>query len=119
MAFTGTPTFQMVSDSICRITGLSLAAATAGTIGLTGATGSAPDVTLPAQFKTEHYAYLGTDVPFQAFIDCEVKPVTALTNFSVPAVAKTGTTVADFRITVTNSFGSTSPGLEIYVKLHN
>lgn len=119
MAFTGTPTFQMVSDSICRITGLSLASGVAGTIGLAGATGSAPDVTLPAQLKAEHYAYLTTDVPFQAFIDVDVKPVASLTGFSVPAVAKTGTTVADFRITVTNSFGSTSPGLEIYVKLHN
>jgi len=119
MAFTGTPTFQMVSDRICRITGLSLGAAAAGTIGLFGHTGGAPDVTLPEQFKTEHYAYLGTNVPFQAFIDAEVKPVTALTNFSVPAVAKTGTTVGDFRITITNSFGSTSPGLEIYVRVHD
>ena len=119
MAFTGTPTFQMVSDSICRITGLSLGAAAVGTIGLTGHTGGAPDVTLPEQLLTKHYAYLGVNVPFAAFIDCDVKPVATLTNFSVPAVAKTGTTVGDFRITVTNSFGSTSPGLEIYVKIHN
>ncbi len=119
MAFTGTPTFQMVSDSICRITGLSLGASTAGTIGLTGHTGGAPDVTMPAQFKTEHYAYLGTNVPFQAFIDVDVKPVTALAGFTQAAVAKTGTSLADFRITITNSFGTASPGLEIYVKIHN
>lgn len=120
MAFTGTPVFQMISDRICRITGLTLAAATAGTIGLFGHTGSAPDVTLPEQFKPEHYAYLGTDVPFAAFIDATVKPVATLANFSYPSVGKAGVGVADFRITVTNTFSTaTSPSLEIYVKMHD
>jgi hypothetical protein len=118
MAFTGTAVITQTSDRIVRITGLSLATTVSGTIALTGHTGATPDVTLPASFKTEHYAYLGVNVPFVDAIEVVVQSATTLANAANITVAKTGTTLADFRITLTNGFASTSQGLEIYVKYH-
>ena len=48
MAFTGTATIVLVSDSIVRVTGLTLGVSAEGTIGLFGATGTTPNVRLPA-----------------------------------------------------------------------
>lgn len=118
MAFTGTATIKQTSDRIVRITGLSLATTASGTIGLFGATGSLPEVTLPESFKTQHYAYLGSNVPFIDAIEVLVQSATVLANAPDISIAKTGTTLADFRITLTNGFASTSQGLEIYVKYH-
>ncbi len=119
MAFTGTAVVKQISDSIVRITGLSLAAAASGTIGLFGATGTAPGVTLPASFKTLHYAYAGVNVPFADCIDVSIGFSTVVGQTPPMAVVKTGTTLADFRATITNGFASVSSGLEIYVKFHN
>lgn len=119
MAFTGTAVVTQISDSIVRITGLSLAAAAAGTIGLFGATGTAPGVTLPESFKTLHYTYAGHNVPFADCIDVSVGFSTVVGQTPPIAVVKTGTTVLDFRATLTNGFASVSSGLEIYVKFHN
>jgi hypothetical protein len=120
MAFTGTAVVKQVSDRIVRITGISLASLASGTIGLTGATGTAPGVTLPESFKTQHYAYLGVNVPFVDAI--EVIAQLAATNVAAAtpiAVVKTGTTLADFRATVTNTNSTTASGnLEIIVKFH-
>ena len=113
MAFTGTAVIKQVSDSIVRITGLSLATTVSGTIALTGHTGATPDVTL-----TEHYAYLGSNVPFVDAIEVLVQAATVLAGAPNITVVKTGTTLADFRITLTNGFASLSQGLEIYVKYH-
>lgn len=119
MAFTGTATVKQISDSIVRITGLSLAASAAGTIGLTGKT-SPPEVTLPASFKTQHYTYDGVNVPFADAIDVTVKLAATNVATATPiAVVKTGTSLADFLITLTNVNGSTASGaFEIYVKFH-
>jgi hypothetical protein len=121
MAFTGTATVVQVSDRIVRITGLSLASAAVGTIGLTGHTGGAPGVTLPASFKTEHYAYLGVNVPFVSAIECTVQAAATGVATAIPvAVVKSGTSLADFLISITNTHGSlATPALEIMVKFHD
>jgi hypothetical protein len=120
MAFTGTPVIQQLNDRTVRITGVSLALSTAGTIGLTGATGTPPDITLPANFRAAVYSYNGSSVPLQASIQCWVEPVTiaGVTNLP-PSVGKTGTAVTDFRITITNTnTGLATQDLEILVISH-
>jgi hypothetical protein len=120
MAFTGTPVISQVSDRMVRITGLSLAAAAAGTIGLFGATGSTPDVRLPEPFKPEHYKFNGSDVPLADSIEVTAQPAATGTATAIPiAIVKTGTTDADFRATITNTHATTTtPELEIYVQFH-
>jgi hypothetical protein len=120
MAFTGTAVVKQVSDRIVRITGLSLASAAAGTIGLTGATGTAPGVTLPASFKTEHYTFGTVNVPFADAIEVTAQPAAVGTATAIPiAIVKTGTSLADFRATITNTHGSiATANLEIVVKFH-
>ncbi len=118
MAFTGTPVVEQLNDHIVRITGISLAASVAGTIGLTGATGTPPDITLPAAFTAQVYSYNGSSVSLQAQIICWTPiPSTTgpFTNLAC-SVDKTGTAVTDFRITIsnTNSGLATQP-LEIYI----
>jgi len=115
MAFTGTAVIKQIADNKVRITGISLANGAAGTIGLHGATGTTPGVTLPEQFKTEHYTYDGSNVPFQDSINITVN-VTAGTG-GLPLLTKSGTTVGDFRITLTDS-GSAHPGLDLIVTFH-
>jgi len=120
MAFTGTAVVTQVADNLVRITGLSLGSGAAGTIGLNGATGTAPGVRLPGEFKTEPYAYLGDNVPLQDAVQCYQQPAATGVAVAIPvSVVKTGTTREDFRITLTNTHASTaSPDLEIYVKYH-
>lgn len=119
MAFTGTAVVKQVSDQIVRITGVSLAAGATGTIGLAGHTGSTPNVVLPASFKTEHYAYLGDNVPFQDCIAVSIEPAEATSNNVLVAPLKSGTTTGDFRITVSNQAEAASTLLEIYVRFHD
>ncbi len=119
MAFIGTATVKQISERLVRITGLSLAAGAAGTIGLFGSTGS-PGVELPEQFKTLHYAFLGSNVPFADAIEVTAQPAAVGTAVSIPvAVVKTGTTVAGFLATITNTHASTAtPNMEIMVRFH-
>lgn len=118
MAFTGTATVKQVSDSMVRITGLSLGSGASGVIGFFDAVGTDVEVHLPDAFQTKHYTYAGVNVPFQDAIDVNVVPAAALAAFQLPAVIKSGTSRADFRITLTNAFASVTPGMEIYVKFH-
>ncbi len=120
MAFIGTAVVKQIADRLVRITGLSLASGQAGTIALAGATGATPGVTLPATFKTEHYAYLSSNVPFIDAIEVTAAPAAVGTAVAIPvAVVKTGTTLADFRATITNTHASTAtPDLEIMVRFH-
>lgn len=116
MAFTGSATIVQVSDGLCRITGLSLAGGAAGTIGLHGKT-VAPDVRLPAGFKPEAYSTPEGAVALQDNVSCDVIKAAADTHGVSFTVAKTGTTDADFAITVTNDDGvNASPALEMYVR---
>lgn len=122
MAFTGTPVVEVISESIVRITGVSLAGAASGTIALsTHAAG--PDVRLPAIFQPKEYTGPdGSHIGLVAAIDVSVK--NAATGIATPvpiAVVKTETGVdtTTWLATVTNLTSSTaSPNLEIYVKYH-
>lgn len=117
MAFTGTPTVVMVSDRIVCITGLSLAGAAAGVIGLFG---SGAEVELPEQFAPTVYAWQGTTVPLVASIEVTTKPAAVGVVTQIPiTVVKAGATPALFSATLTNTTVATaSPLLEIYVKFH-
>lgn len=104
MAFTGSPVVTQLNDNELRITGVSLDHSAVGTIGLNGASGGAPDITLPATFRASAYTYQGNPVGLQDSVDAVVNMVSAgpLTNL-MPSISKTGTTVADFRISITNT----------------
>jgi hypothetical protein len=118
MAFTGSATIKQIADGIVRVTGLSLAGTASGTIGLFGATGVAPDVLLPAPFNPQPYGYGGATVSLQDSIEVEIVAAASVAVWQPPFVTKAGTTHADFRITVGNSFGSVTPALEMYIKFH-
>lgn len=121
MAFTGTATIKQVSDREVRITGLSLAAGAAGTIGLTGKTVAA-DVTLPEGFQPKAYTGPdGTTVGLSDSIDVTNQPAAVGTATAIPvATVKTGTDATDWVATLTNTHASTAtPDLEIYVKFHD
>lgn len=119
MAFTGTATVVQVSGSIVRITGLSLAAGAAGTIGLFDNSGT-PGVRLPASFQPKPYAFNGQDVSLSDMIDVQEKAAAVGTATAIPvAVVKTGTVPADWVATLTNTHATTAtPDLEIYVRIH-
>jgi len=117
MAFTGVATIKQIADDIVRITGLSLAHGASGTISLSGGAGA---VLLPAAFQPEPYGYEGATVSLQDSIDVTTTPATAVATAIPIQVAKSGTTLEDFLVTLTNNHGATdSPGLEIYVKFHS
>lgn len=118
MSFTGTPTFEQLTANLIRITGLSLAVNTPGTIGLPEATGTPPDVLLPPSFKSPPLSFEGDPVSLQARIRVTLEPESSgpLTNLP-PSIEKTGTTPEDFRITITNTNTSlATQTLEIYVQ---
>jgi hypothetical protein len=119
MAFTGSATVKQITDRMVRITGLSLASGANGTIGLAGSTNS-PGVTLPASFKTQHYAYDGSAVSFQDAIHCTLQNADTGVATAIPlSVVKTGSNVHDFLITITNTHGSIAcADQEIIVQYH-
>ena len=120
MAFTGTAVVTQISDRMLRITGLSLAGSASGTIGLHGATGSAPDVTLPVAFQPQAYRYGDTEVALADAVKIEWLPNSSpVASFLAVDTTKSGTTAADFRITLHNSSGSASPAFEMYVSFHD
>ncbi len=119
MAFTGSATVKAVSDRIVRITGLSLAGSASGTIGLSGATGSAPDVKLPGTFQPSPYNYDGSVVSLQDAVSLSWVPDASIASPLQVFAAKTGTGQTDFRITVSNVSGTATPELEFYVKFHD
>ncbi len=119
MAFTGTATVKLVSDNLVRITGLSLAGAAAGTISLQEGVGA--EVECPAGFKPRTYKSSGnTSVSLQDAVEVNVLVAGLGVTTQVPiACVKTGTTVAGFLITLTNTTAATtSASLEIYVRFH-
>lgn len=112
MAFTGTPTVKAVSDSRVRITGLVLAAAAAGTIGLHGDTGA--DAQLPATFQPTAEEFAGAVVSIADKVQAEaaVATATSAVNDSI-RISKGGT---PFRITLTNDGSAACPAMEMYVR---
>jgi hypothetical protein len=120
MAFTGVAAFNVIADGICRITGLSLAAGAAGTIGLTGGSGQ---VTLPAEFHAAQYTgpIAGVLVTTTASIDVETHDADTTTPIGGSVrITKTGNSTTDFLATLTNmNLASATAALEIYVKFHS
>jgi hypothetical protein len=120
MAFTGTAVVKQIKDNMVRITGLSLASNASGTIGLAGHTGSAPGVTLPASFNPQPYGYGGATVQLADSVKCDVVCAVASASTVAPqGVTKTGTTAADFLITIQNTQASISGALEFYITFHD
>lgn len=119
MAFTGTAVIKQISDRIVRITGLSLAGSASGTIGLFTETGGAPDVVLPIGFQPQVYAYGTAEVSLADAIQINVAATATLTSPLQFETTKSGTTPADFRITLHNTSGTATSGLEMYVKFHD
>ena len=126
MAFTGVAVVKQVSDSLVRITGLSLAGGAIGTIALFESL-VAPGVRLPASFKPRDYDMPDTApvVSLQDSIQCWfvfTGPVSGVYAVNGPSVVKTGTKPEDFLITMTNAGEGdpqpTTPALEIYVRFH-
>jgi hypothetical protein len=121
MAFIGTPVVTQITDSVVRITGVSLANDTSGTIGLFGCLAS-PDIILPESFHVEPYNYLGTDIGVAPAVIVEVNLVSQLGHPGPIAVGKTGTTVQNFQISLAaGTLGDSEddpPGLEIYIRYH-
>ena len=117
MAFTGSATVKKVTDTLCRITGLSLAQGASGTIQLHGGNSGA-SVKLPAAFQPAPYTDEDQNlVSLQDAVSVLVTRVGAETVLTPIEIVKTGTTSADFTITVTNnSAGSASTNLEFYVR---
>lgn len=114
MAFTGSATIVKVSDRMYRITGLTLATqGAAGTIGLSGGTG---DVDLP---EPTWGPYLGINsVTLISAVKCTINLVGAAVVAPAVQVVKTGTTVADFLITLTNLGAASTTEMEIWVEFH-
>ncbi len=112
MAFTGTPgTVERITERLYRVTGLGLAGAASGTIGLTGGTG---EVTLPG---TDDWTDMGAATLIDA-VQVTMNPVTSVTTLVPIMVVKTGTTNNTFLITFTNTTAATaSATLEIYIEL--
>ncbi len=118
MAFTGTPVVEKISDRLFRITGVSLAGDASGTIGFSDKT-VAPEVEIEAPTLQPYKLAGSVAVSLQAAVQTLINPVTDVTSAVPISVVKTGTTHADFVITVHNDTAATaSGGLEIYVEFH-
>lgn len=110
MAFTGTPALVKITDGLFRVTGVSLGIGASGTIGFTAGTNEV-ELTAPTWEPNG-------DVTLQDAISVLVNVVGAGVATAVPVrVVKTGTTQANFVITLTNNDGAAvTAGLEIYVR---
>lgn len=119
MAFTGTAVVTQVADNLMRITGLGLAGAAAGTIGLFENSGS-PGVRLPESFRPRPYVNgIDENVSLQDSLEITMVPVTSVTTLVPIKAVKTGTVPTDALITLTNTtVGTASAEVEIYVRHH-
>ena len=110
MAFTGTATVVRVSEKVCRVTGLSLAASAAGTVSLFEGAGA---VKLPDNFNPAPYE----DLDLAESIEVSVWPVGTL---SAAALRVSFVKAASpFLVTFTNDDGgNATPALEMYFRFH-
>lgn len=119
MTFTGTPVVKQISDGIIRITGVSLAAGASGGVALFGATGTTPEIRLPAAFEPEPYSRGTVNITLADMLLAETVPAAVGTATAIPiSIVKTGTTVGDFRFVFTNTSATASPSLEIVIRNH-
>lgn len=115
MAFSGTAVVKQISDNKVRITGVGISVGEGGTVGLFG---SGADVELPVSFQPLPYTVNGLSVQLADSVDVVTNVASSSQGSGQgPAVTKTGTTVADFRISFSDP-GSAAPGLEIIVSFH-
>jgi hypothetical protein len=111
--FTGTPVVKKISDRLYRITEVSLDPAAVGTIGLDGGTG---DIDL----STPEWGIYAT-VSLQDAVQVQINANAVISDVTTPSVVaiKSGSSLADFLITVTNNSSFNPTGdLEIYVEFH-
>lgn len=114
MAFTGVPVVQKVTENCWRITGVSLAGDASGTIGFSDKTAPAEASIVAPEW--DPYKVDGT-VSLQDMVQVMVNVVTDVTTPVPISVVKSGTTHADFAITLHNDTAATASGnLEIYVQ---
>lgn len=117
MAFTGVAVVTKVTDSVVRITGLSLAAAAAGTIGLFGGAGqvSLPDGFNPKPFSPPE----GGVIDLEESIEISWVPLTANPAGVAPAL-RVAKVASPFLATITNDgAAATATNLEIWVRYRN
>ena len=109
MAFSGTAVFQKVSDSLVRVTGLSLAASAVGTISLFEGAG---EVKLPDDFNIAPYS----DVDLEEAVEVSYVRVSTISFADLIRVFKAP---APLLITFTNDDGvNATPNIEIYIRFH-
>lgn len=118
MAFTGTAATRRVAGSLVRITGLSLAAAASGVIGLDG---SGAELELPAGLSWAPYAGPDGDdnlVDLEESVQVSIVAVddagSAANDLRV--VKANGGDPAAFTVTITNDGAGVSDELEIYLR---
>ncbi len=112
MAWTGTATVAKISDRLVRITGLSLAGAASGTIGIGHSSSEVDILNLP---DWEAYG----DVTLQDAVSVLINVLTDVTSPVPISVVKTGTNQTDFVLTFHNDTAATASGsLEIYLEFH-
>ncbi len=112
MAFTGTPVVTSLGKNIVRITGLSLAAAAAGTIGLAGGAGQ---VSLPSSFPSSVDAQAQANgLSMTDMVELRFQRGVGGTQAAKLNVDKAA---APFLLTITNPDGANVSGpLDIYVQ---
>ncbi len=107
MAFTGTATLTYISDRVCAITGLSLAASASGTISLSGGTG---EVKLPAQYNWSPYGTPFGQVTLDESVQISFSSTSAATTPSIRVVAAPGGNPDTALWTLTNNSGAAVSG---------
>jgi hypothetical protein len=114
MAWTGVATVEKISDSVLRITGLSLAADASGTMGFLDET-IAADVEWPALPDWQRRTGLG----FADLIEARMTITTDVTAPVPVSVAKSGVDQTDFLLTFHNDTAADDSGvLEIWIVFH-
>lgn len=119
MAFTGVAVITKISDKLFRITGLSLAAAAAGTIGLVQNVAAEVPITAPGWDRYDSVGIHGGLVELDDSV--ELRYCVAEVGQAVVeplSIVKTGNGPADFLLTLTNPDAAASGALEIYVQFH-
>jgi hypothetical protein len=118
MAFTGVPVVTYIGAGLVRITGVSVAGAEVGTIGLHEST-QAPDIRLPAAFQPRPEGAVTLQDSVAARFELVTAPL--IGDPLVTLVGKSGNTPADFEIAFSNTAdepGGSTGELEIYVAFH-
>lgn len=121
MAFSGTPVVKKISDKMWRISGadLTLAGDASGTIGFSDKTVAA-ECSIVAPDWQPYKTAGGNAVSLIDAVKVSVNIASDVTTPVPISVVKTGTTHANFVITLHNDTAATVSGvLEIYVQFHD